>query len=122
MVAGAERRTSLSPSAASPAVIRSISAHLEPGVDLTATGSWTLDTCGSGFVPEHPAHRYVFTLYQSSRVLIDLKSDNGDPVLSLISPSDGVIGANDDGGEYRNSRIERYLQTGCLSHRGHHLP
>ena len=86
---------------------------LEPGVDLTATGSWTLDTCGSGFVPEHPAHRYLFNLSQSNRVLIDLKSDNGDPVLSLISPPDGVIGANDDGGEYRNARIERYLQPGA---------
>ena len=86
---------------------------LEPGVDLTATGSWTLDTCGSGFVPEHPAHRYLFTLPQSNRVLIDLKSDNGDPVLSLISPLAGVIGANDDGGERRNSRIERYLQPGA---------
>lgn len=86
---------------------------LESGVDLTATGSWTLDTCGSGFVPEHPAHRYLFTLSQGSRVLIDLKSDNGDPVLSLISPSAGVIGANDDGGERRNARIERYLQPGA---------
>ena len=86
---------------------------LESGVELTATGSWTLDTCGSGFVPEHPAHRYLFTLSQGSRVLIDLKSDNGDPVLSLISPSAGVIGANDDGGERRNARIERYLQPGA---------
>ena len=86
---------------------------LEPGVDLTATGSWTLDTCGSGFVPEHPAHRYLFTLSQSDRVLIDLKSDSGDPVLSLISPLAGVIGANDDGGEGRNARIERYLQPGA---------
>ena len=86
---------------------------LEPGVDLTATGSWTLDTCGSGFVPEHPAHRYLFTLSQGGRVLIDLKSDNGDPVLSLISPAAGVIGANDDGGEQRNARIERYLQPGA---------
>ena len=85
---------------------------LEPGVGLTATGSWTLDTCGSGFVPEHPAHRYLFILYQSSRVLIDLKSDNGDPVLSLISSTRDPIGANDDGGEQRNSRIERYLQPG----------
>ncbi len=85
---------------------------LEPGLDLKASGSWTLDTCGSGFVPEHPAHRYLFTLSQASRVLIDLKSDNGDAVLSLISPSAGVIGANDDGGEYRNARIERYLQPG----------
>ena len=85
---------------------------LEPGVDLTATGSWTLDTCGSGFVPEHPAHRYLFTLYQSSRVLIDLESDNGDPVLSLISSTRNLIGANDDGGELGNSRIEHYLQPG----------
>ena len=85
---------------------------LEPGVGLTATGSWTLDTCGSDFVPEHPAHRYLFTLYQGSRVLIDLKSDSGDPVLSLISSTRGLISANDDGGEGRNSRIERYLQPG----------
>ena len=85
---------------------------LEPGIDLTATGSWTLDTCGSGFVPEHPAHRYLFSLPRSNRVLIDLESDNGDPVLSLISSTRGLIGANDDGGERRNSRIERYLQPG----------
>ncbi len=85
---------------------------LEPGADLTATGSWSLDTCGSGFVPEHPAHRYLFDLAQAARVRIDLKSENGDPVLSLILPTAGVIGANDDGGELRNSRIERYLQPG----------
>ena len=35
---------------------------LGPGVDLTATGSWTLDTCGSRFVVEHPAHSYIFNL------------------------------------------------------------
>ena len=85
---------------------------LELGADLTATGSWSLDTCGSGFVPEHPAHRYLFDMAQDGRVRIDLKSENGDPVLSLISPTAGVIGANDDGGELRNSRIERYLQPG----------
>lgn len=86
---------------------------LEQGADLTATGSWSLDTCGSGFVPEHPAHRYLFVLSQGGRVRIDLKSENGDPVLSLISLSAGVIGANDDGGEQRNSRIERFLQPGA---------
>ena len=85
---------------------------LGPDEDLTASGSWTLDTCGSGFVVEHPAHRYLFTLPSSGRVLIDLLSTNGDPVLSLVSLSAGLIGANDDGGERRNSRIERYLPAG----------
>ena len=86
---------------------------LEPGVELTASGSWTLDTCGSRFVVEHPAHRYLFDLPQDGRVRVDLMSENGDPVLSLISTSIGLIAANDDGGERRNSRIERYLQSGA---------
>ena len=85
---------------------------LEPGADLTASGTWTLDTCGSRFVVEHPAYGYSFVLPQDGRVLIDLKSENGDPVLSLISATSGLIAANDDGGERRNSRIERYLQAG----------
>ncbi len=82
---------------------------LEPGTDLTASGSWTLDTCGSRFVVEHPAHGYSFNLTQPGRVRIDLESEDGDPVLSLASLSGGIIGANDDGGDFRNSRIERYL-------------
>ena len=85
---------------------------LEPGVDLTASGSWTLDTCGSRFVVEHPAHSYLFDMPQGGRVRIDLMSENGDPVLSLVSTSAGLIAANDDGGERRNSRIERYLEPG----------
>ena len=85
---------------------------LEPGVDLTASGSWTLDTCGSRFVVAHPAHSYLFDLPQGGRVRIDLMSENGDPVLSLVSTSAGLIAANDDGGERRNSRIEQYLQSG----------
>ncbi|MDE0267630.1 MAG: PPC domain-containing protein [Acidimicrobiaceae bacterium] len=85
---------------------------LEPGKDLTTSDSWTLDTCGSRFVAQHPAHGYSFDLVQDGRVLIDLESENGDPVLSLVSSSGAVIGANDDGGEYRNSRIEQYLQAG----------
>lgn len=85
---------------------------LEPGVDLTASGSWTLDTCGSRFVVEHPARSYSFELPQGGRVLIDLVSEHGDPVLSLVSPSRGVISANDDGGGRRNARIERYLPAG----------
>ena len=85
---------------------------LEPGTDLSASGSWTLDTCGSRFVAQHPAYGYSFNLAQDGRVLIDLESENGDPVLSLVSASGAVIGANDDGGEYRNSRIEQYLQAG----------
>ena len=85
---------------------------VEPGVELTASDSWTLDTCGSSFVVEHPAHSYSFNLSQSGRVLIDLISEHGDPVLSLASPTQGVISANDDGGEGRNSRIERFLTPG----------
>ena len=33
--------------------------------------------------------------------------------MSLVSPTRGVIAANDDGGERRNSRIERYLPAGA---------
>ena len=43
---------------------------------------------------------------------IDLMSEDGDPVLSLVSPSGNVIGANDDGGGLRNARIQSYLQPG----------
>ncbi len=85
---------------------------LRPGIDLTAAGSWSLDTCGSRFVVEHPAHSYLFTLNQAARVRVDLMSENGDPVLSLVSTTDGLIAANDDGGELRNSRINRYLPPG----------
>ena len=85
---------------------------LEPGDGLTASGTWTLDTCGSRFVVEHPAYGYSFVMPQNGRVLIDLKSENGDPVLSLISATSGLIAANDDGGERRNSRIEKYLLAG----------
>ena len=85
---------------------------LEPGADLTASGSWTLDTCGSRFVVEHPAHGYTFNLEHGGRVRIDLTSEDGDPVLSLASLSGGIIGANDDGGERRNSRIVQYLPAG----------
>ena len=85
---------------------------LEAGADLTASGSWTLDTCGSRFVVEHPAHGYTFNLERAGRVRIDLISEEGDPVLSLASLAGGIIGANDDGGESRNARIVRYLQAG----------
>ena len=85
---------------------------LNLGTDLTATGSWTLDTCGSRFVVAHPAHSYSFNLPRDGRVRIDLTSENGDPVLSLVSVSDGLIAANDDGGERRNSLIEQYLTAG----------
>ena len=84
---------------------------LEPGVDLTASGTWSLDTCGSRFVSSHPAHAYSFSDRSRSRA-IDLESENGDPVLSLASLQHGIVGANDDGGERRNSRIEQYLQAG----------
>jgi len=79
--------------------------------DLTATGVWSLETCGSRIVETHPAYNYSFALPASGRVRIDLTSEHGDPVLSLASPT-GVIGANDDGGPGRNSRIEEYLAAG----------
>ncbi len=85
---------------------------LRTGVDLTASASWSLDTCGSRFVVEHPAHSYLFNLDQAAHVRVDLMSENGDPVLSLVSTTDGLIAANDDGGESRNARINRYLAPG----------
>ena len=85
---------------------------VEKGTDLTASGTWTIDTCGSRFVVEHPAHGYTFNLLQAGRVRIDLTSEDGDPVMSLASLTGGIIGANDDGGERRNSRIVRYLPAG----------
>ena len=85
---------------------------LRTGIDLTTSGSWSLDTCGSRFVVEHPAHSYLFNLDRAARVRVDLMSENGDPVLSLVSNTDGLIAANDDGGEGRNSRINRYLPSG----------
>lgn len=86
--------------------------ELVPGDGLTATGTWDINTCGSRFVVEHPAYGYFFNLPQDGRVRIDLISENGDPVLSLISDTGAVIGANDDGGGVRNSLIERYLTAG----------
>jgi hypothetical protein len=80
--------------------------------DLTATGVWTLETCGSRIVETHPAYNYSFMLPTAGRVRIDLTSDNGDPVLSLASPTAGVIGANDDGADGVGSRIEEYLPAG----------
>ena len=85
---------------------------LEPNADLTATGSWSLDTCGSRIVTSHPAYNYSFVLPVDGRVRIDLMSENGDGVLSLASLEDGVIGANDDGGDPPDSRIEQYLAAG----------
>ena len=85
---------------------------LEAGVDLTASGSWSIDTCGSRFVVEHPAHAYSFNLPEAGRVRIDLTSEDGDPVLSLVSATEGLIAANDDGGQFRNSRIDKYLPAG----------
>ncbi|MCY3881212.1 MAG: PPC domain-containing protein [Chloroflexi bacterium] len=79
--------------------------------DLTAAGVWSLETCGSRIVETHPAYNYSFVLPASGRVRIDLTSEHGDAVLSLASPT-GVIGANDDGGPGRNSRIEKYLAAG----------
>lgn len=80
--------------------------------DLTANGFWTLETCGSRIVETHPAYNYSFMLPASGRVRIDLTSQNGDPVLSLTSPTAGVIGANDDGAGGIGSRIDEYLPAG----------
>lgn len=82
------------------------------GADLTASGTWNIDTCGSRFVEAHPAYGYSFTLPQAGTVRVDLVSEDGDPVLSMASASGNVIGANDDGGGGRNARIEQYLQPG----------
>ncbi len=85
---------------------------LVPGPGLTASGAWTIDTCGSRIEPDHPAYNYTFVLPEPGRVRIDLVSEHGDPVLSLASPTLGVIGANDDGGGGRNARIQKYLPAG----------
>ena len=85
---------------------------LVAGADLTASGIWTIDTCGSRIVAAHPAYNYTFVLPEPGRVRIDLKSEDGDAVLSLASPTRGVIGANDDGGDGRDARIEQYLPAG----------
>ncbi len=85
---------------------------LLPGVDLTASGSWNIDTCGSRFVEAHPAYGYSFSLPEAGTVRVDLVSEEGDPVLSMASATGNVIGANDDGGGGRNARIEQYLQPG----------
>ena len=82
------------------------------GVDLTASGVWTIDTCGSRIAEAHPAYSYSFALPEAGTVRIDLVSEDGDPVLSLASAAGNVIGANDDGGGHRNSRIEQYMQAG----------
>ena len=55
---------------------------LGPGAGLTATGTWSIDGCGSRIVARHPAHNYTFTLPEDGRVRIDLTSELGDPVLS----------------------------------------
>ena len=85
---------------------------LVPGTDLTASGTWTIDTCGSQIVSDHPAYNYTFVLPEPGRVRIELLSEHGDPVLSLASPARGVIGANDDGADGRGARIEQYLLAG----------
>ena len=85
---------------------------LGPDVDLTASGTWSLETCGSRFVSRHPAHNYSFNLPEAARVRIDLASESGDPVLSLASLESGIVAADDDSGDRRNSLIREYLQPG----------
>lgn len=85
---------------------------LAPDADLTAMGSWSLDTCGSRIVASHPAYNYSFVLPADGRVRVDLTSENGDPVLSMASLDGDVIGANDDGGDPPDARIEQYLAAG----------
>ncbi len=85
---------------------------LKPDVDLTASGIWSLETCGSSFVSRHPAHTYSFDLREAAQVRIDLESESGDPVLSLASLESGIVAADDDSGDRRNSLIREYLQPG----------
>ncbi len=85
---------------------------LTSGTDLTASGSWGLDTCASQFLKDHPALVYVFTMPQGGRVRIDLTSPTGDPVLAVTAADGIVVDANDDGGGFRNSRVEPYLTPG----------
>ena len=85
---------------------------LVPGVDLTASGSLSHQTCGSRIVVAHPAQNYLFQLPEPGRVRIDLSSPNGDPVLSMATLAGAVIGANDDGGQGRSARIEQFLPSG----------
>ena len=85
---------------------------LEPGVALTASGTWSLDTCGSRFVTRHPAHAYSFSLPEAARVRIDLESENGDPVLSLASLESGLVSADNNSGDLRNALIQEYLLPG----------
>ena len=85
---------------------------LEPGVALTASGTWSLDTCGSRFVTRHPAHAYSFSLPEAARVRIDLESENGDPVLSLASLESGLVSADNNSGDRRNALIQEYLLPG----------
>ena len=86
---------------------------LQPGTELTASGTWSHETCGSRIVVAHPARNYHFQLPEPGRVRVDLTSANGDPVLSMATPEGAVIGANDDGGIGDNSRIEIYLPAGA---------
>ncbi len=86
---------------------------LTPDSPLSASGSWSLDSCGSRIVVTHPAHSYLFDLPQTGRVRIDLTSVNGDPVVSLATVDGVAIGANDDGGVGLNSRIDQYLPAGA---------
>ncbi len=79
---------------------------------MTATGTWTPETCGSRIVVEHPAYTYFFHLAQDGHVSTDLTSAEGDPVASLLRPDGSVIGANDDDGGGRNSRIAKFLTAG----------
>ena len=85
---------------------------LEPGVALTASGTWSLDTCGSRFVTRHPAHAYSFSLPEAARVRIDLESENGDPVLSLASLESGLVSADNNSGDLRDALIQEYLLPG----------
>ncbi|MCY3617267.1 MAG: hypothetical protein OXG66_06310 [Acidimicrobiaceae bacterium] len=85
---------------------------LEPGVALTASGTWSLDTCGSRFVTRHPAHAYSFSLPEAARVRIDVESENGDPVLSLASLESGLVAADNNSGDLRNALIQEYLLPG----------
>ncbi len=58
------------------------------------------------------ADRYEFSLTQSRRVTIDLRSSDIDPMLALVDSQGRRIDLDDDGGDGRNARIVRQLSPG----------
>ncbi len=91
------------------------------------SGSWTSSDCysirRSGGVKY--VDYYTFTLTETTPVRIDLESLH-DTYLYLIRGADprgstSSLEFDDDGGDGRNSRIQRTLNPGLIHHRRHHL-